>query len=110
MLKIHASEREGHFRGGPYKHAPQDHGDCGQGEGGVAWGIAAAGRSPDRSTLTGQLSEALAPLARPRTVHDPGRVLADLAVAVADALTISDVAVLDDQREVFGAVASDSTY
>jgi hypothetical protein len=64
----------------------------------------------DRTTLTGQLAEALAGLRRPRARHDPGRVLVDMAVAVADgATTISDVAVLSDQEELFGAVASDST-
>ncbi|MDQ3579001.1 MAG: IS1380 family transposase [Actinomycetota bacterium] len=64
----------------------------------------------DASTLTAELAQALAPLRRPRAVHDPGRVLVDLAVAVADgAETISDIAVLGDQSAVFGAVASDST-
>jgi hypothetical protein len=64
----------------------------------------------DRTTLTSELAEALAQLGRPRTVHDPGRVLVDLAVAVADgAECISDIAVLGDQRELFGSVASDST-
>jgi hypothetical protein len=64
----------------------------------------------DRSSLTGELSEALAGLRRRRAVHDPGRVLADLAVAIADgAECISDVAVLGDQRALFGPVASDST-
>ena len=64
----------------------------------------------DRSTLTGELGEALRPLGRPRAVHDPGRVLVDLAVAVADgAECISDIAVLGDQRDLFGSVASDST-
>lgn len=64
----------------------------------------------DRTTLTGQLTEALGGLRKPRARHDPGRVLVDLAVAVADgASTISDVAVLADQAELFGAVASDST-
>ena len=54
----------------------------------------------DRVTLTGQL---LAGLARPRVVHDPGRVLVDLAVADADgAKCISDVAVLADQPALFG--------
>jgi hypothetical protein len=49
-------------------------------------------------------------LRRPRARHDPGRVLVDLTVAVADgATTISDVAVLSDQAELFGLVASDST-
>jgi Transposase DDE domain group 1 len=64
----------------------------------------------DRTTLTAQLSEVLGGLCRPRARHDPGRVLVDLAVAVADgATTISDVAVLADQAVLFGAVASDST-
>jgi hypothetical protein len=64
----------------------------------------------DRTTLTGQLGEELVGLRRPRTRHDPGRVLVDMAVAVADgATTISDVAVLADQAALFGSVASDST-
>jgi Transposase DDE domain group 1 len=64
----------------------------------------------DRTTLTAQLGEELAGLRRPRARHDPGRVLVDMAVAVADgATTISDVAVLADQGALFGAVASDST-
>ena len=42
--------------------------------------------------------------------HDPGRVLVDLAIAIADgAETISDIAVLADQPALFGPVASDST-
>jgi hypothetical protein len=64
----------------------------------------------DRTTLTGELAEVLAVLRKPRARHDPGRVLVDMAVAVADgATTISDVAVLAEQAELFGAVASDST-
>ncbi len=64
----------------------------------------------DRTTLTAQLGGALDVLRKPRARHDPGRVLVDLAVAVADgATTISDIAVLADQRALFGAVASDST-
>jgi hypothetical protein len=52
----------------------------------------------DRTTLTAQLAEALAGLRKPRARHDPGRVLVDMAVAVADgATTISEVAVLADQ-------------
>jgi hypothetical protein len=55
--------------------------------------------------LTGGLSRALA---TPRIlVHDRGRVLADLACAVADgARVISDFRVMSDQRELFGLVAS----
>jgi hypothetical protein len=64
----------------------------------------------DRTTLTAQLSEVLAGLRKPRARHDPGRVLVDMAVAVADgAKTISDIAVLADQAALFGVVASDST-
>ena len=65
----------------------------------------------DRTTLTGAARRRRwLVLRRPRARHDPGRVLVDMAVAVADgATTISDVAVLADQAELFGAVASDST-
>lgn len=64
----------------------------------------------DRTTLTALLAEELVGLRRPRALHDPGRILVDLAVAVADgATTISDIAVLGDQGELFGSVASDST-
>jgi Transposase DDE domain group 1 len=64
----------------------------------------------DRTTLTAQLSEVLDVLRKPRARHDPGRVLVDMAVAVADGgTTISDVAVLADQAALFGSVASDST-
>ena len=59
--------------------------------------------------LTGELGEVLATSGR-RRAHDPGRVLVDMAVAVADgATTISDVAVLEHQPALFGPVASDST-
>ncbi len=64
----------------------------------------------DKTTLTDQLSVVLDGLRKPRARHDPGRVLVDMAVAVADgATTISDVAVLADQAALFGPVASDST-
>jgi hypothetical protein len=64
----------------------------------------------ERTTLTGELTDALGRLTRPRTAHEPGRVLVDLAVAVADgAECISDIAVLADQPALFGSVASDST-
>jgi hypothetical protein len=64
----------------------------------------------DKTTLTAQLAEDPAGLRKPRARHDPGRVLVDMAVAVADgATTISDVAVLADQAALFGPVASGST-
>ena len=59
----------------------------------------------DRTGLTGGLARALA---TPRIlVHDRGRVLADLACAIADgARVISDFRVMSDQGELFGLVAS----
>ena len=64
----------------------------------------------DATTLTGELGAALDGVRGPRPRHDPGRVLVDLAVAIADgAEAISDIAVLADQPALFGPVASDST-
>jgi hypothetical protein len=64
----------------------------------------------ERTTLTAEVSAGLASLRRPRAVHDPGRMLVDLAVAIADgAECICDIAVLADQPGLFGPVASDST-
>ena len=64
----------------------------------------------DRSGLTEAFSDALAPLRERRAGHDPGRVMTDLAVLLADGgRTISDLAVLRDQRALFGPVASTAT-
>jgi hypothetical protein len=68
-------------------------------------GLALLRHLADQTGLTGGLSRALA---TPRIlVHDRGRVLADLACAIADgARVISDFRVMADQRELFGRVAS----
>jgi hypothetical protein len=64
----------------------------------------------DRTTLTAQLSTVFASRRSPQTAHDPGRVLVDVAVMLADGgECISDIATLADQGAVFGPVASDST-
>jgi len=64
----------------------------------------------DRSTLTAQLSAVFADRVAPQTAHDPGRVLTDVAVMIADGgECISDIATLSDQPGVFGPVASNST-
>lgn len=56
------------------------------------------------------LSQALAPWRAPRARHDPGKVLLDLAVAVAlGGDCLSDVAVVRSQPDLFGHVASDPT-
>jgi hypothetical protein len=53
------------------------------------------------------LDEALIDTYRSRPVHGPGRVLADLAVAVADgADCVSGISVLYDRQDLFGPVAS----
>lgn len=57
--------------------------------------------------LVAGLNEAVADTYRGQWVHAPGRVLTDLAVAVAGgAETISGIAVLGDREETFGKVAS----
>jgi len=64
----------------------------------------------DVTGLTGAFTDALAGLRRRDTGHDPGRVAVDVAVTLADGgETISDLAVLRDQPEVFGPVASAPT-
>ena len=68
-------------------------------------GLALLRHLADKTGLTGGLSRALA---SPRLlIHDRGRVVADLACAIADgARVISDFRVMADQRELFGLVAS----
>jgi hypothetical protein len=64
----------------------------------------------DATGLTSALSEAMAPTVERRRRHDPGRVLLDLALTVADGGTsLSDLAVLRDQPALFGPVASTPT-
>jgi hypothetical protein len=59
----------------------------------------------DVTTLMAELAEALDRARDPPPRRDPGRVLVDLAVAVADgAETISDIAILADQQALFGPV------
>lgn len=64
----------------------------------------------DRLGLTAGLSAAMAPTRERRGAHDPGVVLRDLAVAVADGGDhVSDLGVLRGQQALFGAVASETT-
>jgi hypothetical protein len=60
--------------------------------------------------LTEALSEAIAPTRQRRSAHDPGIVLRDLVVMLADGGDcLTDLGVLRDQLDLFGGVASDST-
>ena len=63
-----------------------------------------------RCGLAGQLTRLLGRWRKPLAIHDPGKIVTDLAIAVAlggDAA--ADIAVLRAQPGVFGLVASDPT-
>ncbi|WTW91915.1 IS1380 family transposase [Streptomycetaceae bacterium NBC_01309] len=63
-----------------------------------------------KSGLDAALSAALAPWRKTRAVHDPGKVLLDVALAVAlGGDCLADVGVLRAEPAVFGPVASDPT-
>ena len=64
----------------------------------------------DASGLTEALPVAMGPLSQRRRRHDPGRVVVDVAVMLADGGTsLSDLSTLRDQPALFGEVASDPT-
>ncbi len=73
-------------------------------------GAALLAECADRLGLTGALSAGLAGLRRRRSAHDPGRVIRDLAVMLADGGdALCDLRALRDQGVLFGPVASDAT-
>ena len=64
----------------------------------------------DRLGLTRALSAAMEPTRQRTSAHDPGVVLRDLAVMLADGGDcLADLGALRDQADLFGGVASDST-
>ncbi|MFF3336401.1 IS1380 family transposase [Streptomyces sp. NPDC002888] len=63
-----------------------------------------------KSGLDTAISAALAPWRKPRAVHHPGKILLDLALAVAlGGDCLADVGMLRAEPDVFGPVASDPT-
>ena len=73
-------------------------------------GAALLAETADRVGLTAALSRELAGLRRRRSAHDPGRVVRDLAVMLADGGdALCDLRTLRDQAALFGPVASDAT-
>jgi hypothetical protein len=73
-------------------------------------GVGLLVEAADRLGLTDALSRALAPMRERRGRHDPGRVVRDLAVMLADGGDcLSDLRAVRDQQPLFGAVASDAT-
>ena len=78
-----------------------------------AVGLAGARLLTETSGVTGlgdELSQALSAWRRPWSVHDPGKIILDLAVCVAlGGRCLSDLSLLRCEKEVFGPVASDPT-
>jgi hypothetical protein len=73
-------------------------------------GAALLAETADRVGLTRELSRALAGVRERQGKHDPGRVIRDLAVMLADGGDcLSDLRAVRDQESLFGAVASDAT-
>jgi hypothetical protein len=73
-------------------------------------GVALLVELADRAGLTGGLSEALAGTRERRSAHDPGRVLRDLAVMLADGGDcVTDIEAYRGQERLFGARASETT-
>ncbi len=61
------------------------------------------------SGLVAGLLEQLARWRKPLAVHDPAKMILDIAVAIACGGCLGDVALLRAQPELFGPVASDPT-
>ena len=87
----------------------------GRGRGGRRGFVSRAGAAllaqvADRLGLTRSLSLRLAGVKQRRRGHDPGRVIWDLAVMLADGgECVADLGAVRDQQALFGRVASDST-
>jgi hypothetical protein len=73
-------------------------------------GAALLAEAADRLGLTDALSCALAAMRERRCKHDPGRVVRDLAVMLADGGDcLADLRAVRDQEPLFGTVASSAT-
>jgi len=73
-------------------------------------GSALLAQAADKLGLTKALSLRLAAIKQRRRGHDPGRVMRDLAVMLADGgECVADLGAVRDQEALFGPVASDST-
>src|SRR3954451_14396183 len=110
LSTVEAPAREGHLEGAA-RWAPID----GRSRGGrrrlgVARGAALVAEAADQLGLTQALSRALAGVRQRRSKHDPGRVVRDLAVMLADGGDcLADLRAVRDQQSLFGEVASDAT-
>lgn len=67
-------------------------------------------RTAEKTGLTSALSGSLSPWRKPLAIHDPAKVILDLAISLAiGGDCLADIAVLREQPAVFGRVASDPT-
>lgn len=77
---------------------------------GVATGSVVLALTADKVVLGRELSAALAPWRRPIAVHDPGKVLLDLAISLSiGGDCLADIGQLRAEPAVFGLVAPDPT-
>jgi hypothetical protein len=73
-------------------------------------GLSLLAQTASASGLSGALSSGLARWRRPTAVHDPGKVVLDLVLAIAaGGDCLADVSLVRAQPELFGQVASDPT-
>src|SRR3954466_53785 len=73
-------------------------------------GAGLVAEAADRLGLTRALSSGLAGMRERRAKHDPGRVVRDLAVMLADGGDcLADLRAVRDQEPLFGVVASNAT-
>ena len=73
-------------------------------------GLVEVAELADRLGLTKAMSAAMSPIVKRRRRRDPGVALAHVALLLADGGDcLSDLAVLRDEPDLFGTVASDST-
>src|SRR3954447_1124151 len=110
LLTVEKRAREDHLEGAA--RWPLFHGRChgGRSGGGVARGSVLLAEVAEKAGLTRALSRELAGLRRRRGGHDPGRVIGDLAVMLADGGDcLSDRRAVREQQALFGPVASDAT-
>ncbi|MFB0631123.1 IS1380 family transposase [Streptomyces sp. AB3(2024)] len=92
---------------GPYPHVRIEGG--GQSVVSQAGGVLLA-QTIRKTGLDAAISSALAPWRKARAVHDPGKILLDVALAVAlGGDCLADVGMLRAEPAVFGPVASDPT-
>lgn len=78
--------------------------------GGLPGRRGAAGGDVPKTGLDQAISAALGPWRKPRAVHDPGKILLDVALAVVlGGDCLADVGMLRAEPAVFGPVASDPT-